>query len=194
VFGQLGQALERVASGLAARDADRAEAALLQARAIDGLIDRLDDALETGVETVRLAPAQFAAREPVERYARSFEQIDLAVRNTRVLARHAQRALRSGAAPLAVARPVADLARSVWELAAAYDDPQRASRASELASLAAAGAGDDALGESVRSTAVDLMRAAELVEGAPEELPTEAILLGFAPVGDDPHVDVRERA
>jgi fusaric acid resistance family protein len=184
VFGQLGQALERVASALTARDADRAEAALLQARAIDGLIDVLDDALETGVETVRLAPAQFAAREPVERYARSFEQIDLAVRNTRVLARHVQRALRSGAAPAGIARPVGDLARAVWELAASYDDPERAASASELASLAAAGAGDDALGESVRSTAVDLMRAAELVAGAPEQLPAEEVLLGLAPVGE----------
>ena len=34
-----------------------------------------------------------------------------------------------------------------------------------------------ALTESVRSTAVDLMRAAELVAGAPEELPTEELLL-----------------
>src|SRR3954451_72969 len=160
VFGQLGQALERVASALAARDADRAEAALLQARAIDGLIDVLDDALQAGVETVRLAPAQFAAREPgeeraglppaqsaagepVERYARSFEQVDLAVRNTRVLARHAQRALRSGAAPGAVAPPAGDLARAVWELAASYDDPVRAASAGELAPRAAAGAGDD---------------------------------------------------
>src|SRR4051812_2452265 len=193
VFGQLGQALERVASALAARDADRAEAALLQARAIDGLIGVLDDALQAGVETVRLAPAQFAAREPVERYARSFEQVDLAVRNTRVLARHAQRALRSGAAPHSVARPVSNLARAVWELAASYDDPVRAAGAGELASLAAAGAGDDALGESVRSTAVDLMRAAELVAGAPGELPAEEVLLGFTPVGDDPDVDVRQR-
>ena len=33
----------------------------------------------------------------------------------------------------------------------------------------------------MRSTAVDLMRAAELVAGAPEELPTEELLLAPAP-------------
>jgi len=182
VFGQLGQSLERVASALSARDADRADAALAQARAIDGLIHVLEGAIATGVETVRTAPPRFAAREGVDRYARSFEQLDLAVRNTRVLARHAHRALRSGA-PVA-AEPVTDLARAVWELAAAYDEPERASGARAFAASAAAAAPDDALGESVRSTAVDLMRAAELVAGAPDELPTEELLLGIAPHDD----------
>ncbi len=95
-----------------------------------------------------------------------------------MLARHAHRAIRSGSAPLDSA--VADLARSVWELAGAYDDPARAPAARDLASRAALRASPDALGESVRSTAVDLMRACELVAGAPEELPTEEILLGLA--------------
>jgi uncharacterized membrane protein YgaE (UPF0421/DUF939 family) len=178
VFGQLGRSLERIAGALDARDADRADAALAQARAIDALIHTLDDALAEGVETVRTAPPRFAAREHVERYARSFEQLDLAVRNTRVLARHAHRALRSGHAPAGA--PVGDLARSVWELAAAYDEPERAAAARDLAAHAAAAAGRDALGESVRSTAVDLMRAAELVAGEPEELPTEETLLGLS--------------
>ena len=191
VMAALGQSLERVASALAAGDADRAEAALIHARAIDPLLDALDDALETGRETVRTAPTRFGEREPVERYGRSFEQIDLAVRNTRVLARHAHRALRSGQAPTGVAAAVTDLARSVWDLAAAFDDPERAALAREHAARAAAGAATDALGESIRSTAVDLMRAAELVAGAPEELLTEEILL--ASVGDHADVDVRER-
>ena len=203
VFGQLGRSLERVASALEARDADRADAALDQARAIDALIHTLDDAIATGVETVRTAPSRFADRERVERYARSFEQLDLAVRNTRVLARHAHRALRSGQAPSGAA--VADLARAVWELAGAYDEPARAVVARDLAAQAAASAASDALGESVRSTAVDLMRAAELVTGAPDELPTEEILLGlvaqpcafvagFSAAGDDADVDLRQRA
>jgi uncharacterized membrane protein YgaE (UPF0421/DUF939 family) len=177
VFGQLGHALERVAGALGARDAERAHEALTQARAIDALIHDLEDALATGRETARTAPPRFGAREPVERYARSFEQIDLAVRNTRVLARHALRALRSGRDGHDVAPAVAALAGSVWALAAAYDDPARAHDARELASRAAAGAPADALGESVRSTAADLLRAAELVAGAPYELPTEELLL-----------------
>lgn len=176
VLGALGQSLERVAGALAAGDADRAETALTAARAIDPLLDALDDALEVGRETVRTAPTRFGAREPVERYARSFEQLDLAVRNTRVLARHALRALRSGA-PIMVGDAVADLARAVWELAGAYDEPERAAAARRFAAQAAAAAPADALGESVRSTAVDLLRAAELVAGVPDELPTEEILL-----------------
>ena len=36
-------------------------------------------------------------REPIDRYDRSLGQIDLAVRNTRVLARHSLRAIRAGA-------------------------------------------------------------------------------------------------
>jgi uncharacterized membrane protein YgaE (UPF0421/DUF939 family) len=178
VFGQLGQALERVASALKHDDADRADAALAQARAIDALIHKLDDVLSTGVETVRTAPSRFGAREPIERYARSFEQLDLAVRNTRVLARLAHRGLRSGQNLDHAA--VADLAQAVWELAAAYDDPRRADDARELAAKAAAAAPDGALGESVRSTAVDLVRAAELVAGDPERLPTEELLLSLS--------------
>jgi hypothetical protein len=41
---------------------------------------------------------------------------------------------------------------------------------------------------SVRSTAVDLMRAAELVAGGPEALATEVLLLRSAPIEDAPWV------
>ena len=179
VFAQLGQALERVAAAITANDADRADAALAQARAIDALLHKLDDALATSVETVRTAPTRFGAREPVERYARSFEQIDLAVRNTRVLARHAHRALRSGQH----ARP--PRRSPTWPRPSGSSPPPTTTRSAPrtpatLASRAAAAAPHDALGESVRSTAVDLMRAAELVAGAPDELPTEELLLGLA--------------
>ncbi|HET6549664.1 MAG TPA: FUSC family protein [Solirubrobacter sp.] len=184
VFGELGRALERVAGALEQRDAGRAEDALRQARAIDGLIDTLDATLATGRETVRTAPPRFGAREPVERYDRSFEQVDLAVRNTRVLARHAGRALRAGRPPDEVAPAVAELARAVWALAAAYDQPERAGEARERARRAAADAPGDALGECVRSTAVDLMRAADLVADASAELPSEERLLGLTPHDD----------
>ena len=81
---------------------------------------------------------------------------------------------------------MSDLAGSVWALAASYDEPERAGEARELASAAAVRA--TALGAGgglafaevqrpIRSTAVDLMRAAELVAGAPDELPTEELLL-----------------
>jgi uncharacterized membrane protein YgaE (UPF0421/DUF939 family) len=182
VFGELGRSLESLAGALRAGDAGAAERSLAQARAIDELIDQLEDALATGQETARTAPQRFAARAALERYHRSAAQLDLAVRNTRVLARHALRAVRAGRdVPPRLPEAVSQLAESVWELAAAYDEPQRAERARELAQDAAAGAaGVDGLPDvtvQVRSTAVDLMRAAEQVQGSPGDLPpTEELL------------------
>src|SRR5215218_7312988 len=195
VFGDLGRALERTAAANDEGDAGRAEQALEQARSIEPLLRDFDDALATSRETVRTAPTRFGDREPIDRYDRSLEQIDLAVRNTRVLARHSLRAIRAGEAPGELRDAVFDLAGSVWALAAAYDEPERAGEARELASAAAVEA--TALGATgglavaevaapVRSTAVDLMRAAELVAGAPEALATEELLLMPAPIEETP--------
>jgi hypothetical protein len=114
------------------------------------------------------------------------------VRNTRVLARAALRFSRAGQpAPPELTDAVRGLGAAVWELAAAYDDPRRTD---EVARLARAAAGRAAavveqagtapaiveIAGQVRSTAVDLVRAAELVARgapAPEELPTEELLL-----------------
>jgi uncharacterized membrane protein YgaE (UPF0421/DUF939 family) len=191
VFGRLGRALERVAAALHSHDADHAEDALAEARSIDALLSEPDTALATSRETVRTAPTRFGDREPIARYDRSLEQIDLAVRNTRVLARHSLRAIRAGSAPADLCDAVDDLAGSVWALAAAYDEPERADEARDKASAAAveatalgvrAGLAQAEVAAQVRSTAVDLMRAAELVAGAPDELPTEELLLIPAPV------------
>jgi uncharacterized membrane protein YgaE (UPF0421/DUF939 family) len=181
VLGELGRALERLAGALGSGDAERAARALSQARGIDGLVDELDAALAIGRETARTAPQRFPARAQIERYDRSVGQLDLAVRNTRVLARHALRSLRAGATvPAELPFAVSELAQSVWALAAAYDAPHRAAEARALASDAATrAAGLTELPElaiQVRSTAVDLMRAAEQVQGAPDEQPTEELL------------------
>ncbi len=192
VFGELGRALERVASALAGENEGSAERALLQARAIDELIDELDGTLATGRETVRRAPPRFAARSHIERYERSLTQIDLAVRNTRVLARHALGFVRDGSpVPADLPFAVTELAQSVWALAAAYDDPSRAEEARRCATSAAGRAmalyheGHDDLAlvatlAQVRSTAADLTRAAELIAGVPDELPTEELLVPVA--------------
>jgi uncharacterized membrane protein YgaE (UPF0421/DUF939 family) len=181
LFAELGRTLELLAAALASGDTGRAERALLQARSIDALVDELDAALAIGRETARTAPQRFAAREQVERYDRSLAQLDLAVRNTRVLARHSLRAVREGRqAPAELTSAVSELAQAVWALAGAYDEPFRAAAARGLAASAAARtAGVDGHADvavQVRSTAVDLMRAAEQVQGAPEEQPTEELL------------------
>ena len=112
------------------------------------------------------------------------------MRNTRVLARHSMRYSRSRlAAPDGLADALQCLGEAVWALAAAYDEPARAAEASALARQAGAQAREvferepdlelTAILTQVRSLAADLMRACELVEGAPEPSdgrPTEELL------------------
>jgi uncharacterized membrane protein YgaE (UPF0421/DUF939 family) len=191
VFAELGRSLERIAAALQNGDADGAQRALQSAREIDGHIDALDDAFSAARETARLAPPRRRAREQVDRYGRTLAQIDFAVRNTRVLARASLRFTRTGEpAPTELTDAVGDLSAAVWELAAAYDDPRRTDEVIRLARKAAARAAGVVeraappaiveISGQVRSTAVDLVRAAELVAHgapAPEELPTEELLL-----------------
>ena len=191
VFAELGRSLEQIAAALRDGDADGARRALEGARDIEPRIDALDDAFAAGRETARLAPPRRRARGQIERYGRTLAQVDFAVRNTRVLARNVLRFARAGRpAPPELAEAISDLGAAVWELAAAYDEPDRtgdvmrlARRAAGAAAAVAERASDAALvavcGQ-VRSTAVDLVRAAELVaDGAPQpaELPTEELLL-----------------
>jgi uncharacterized membrane protein YgaE (UPF0421/DUF939 family) len=192
VFAGLGRSLERIAGALEDGDAAAAGRALVAARDIDERIEALDDAFAAARETARLAPPRRRAREQVDRYGRTLAQVDFAVRNTRVLARQAVRLTRAPSpAPPELVAAVRELAGAVWELAAAYDDPGRSGEVARLAraaagraAAAAERAAEPALVEvagQVRSTAVDLVRAAELVAAdgvpAPEERPTEELLL-----------------
>src|SRR4051794_7806959 len=195
VFAELGRSLERVAAALADGDAGGAQRALQNARDIEAHIAALDDAFSARRETARLAPPRRHAREQVERYGRTLAQVDFAVRNTRVLARAVLRFARAGEpGPPELTDAVRELVAAVWELAAAYDDPRRSGEVARLARMAAGRAasvaeraGSPAIVEiagQVRSTAVDLVRAAELVaDGAPvpEDLPTEELLLVPSP-------------
>ena len=190
VFADLGETLEDVAEALEAGDPERAEEALRVARGIDGGMAALEEALATAREMVRFAPPRRGARSVLERHARTLPHVDFAVRNTRVLARHSLRYTRPRlVAPEGLADAIRELAQAVWTLAAAYDDPARASDARDRARAAAAHAReiferepDLALTEiisQIRSAAVDVMRAAEVVAGAPQpadELPTEEML------------------
>src|SRR3954469_13078708 len=170
VFADLGRALERIADALHDGDPAGAEHALGAARGVDERIAALDDAFRAARETARLAPPRRGARAQIDRYGRTLAQIDFAVRNTRVLARNALRFVRAGRPSPELAAAVRDLAAAVWELAAAYDEPARSDAARSAGRRAAARAaavteraGDPAVVEvagQVRSTAVDLVRAA----------------------------------
>lgn len=200
VFADLGECLEDVAAALEAGDAERAEEALRVARGIDVDMSGLEEALAVAREMVRFAPPRRGARSVLERHARTLTHVDFAVRNARVLARHALRYSRTRlAAPEGLPEAIRELATAVWTLAGAYDEPARAVEARALARSAAAHAReifehepDLALTEiisQVRSTAVDVMRAAEVVAGAAQpadELPTEEMLAAPARETEDP--------
>ena len=188
VFAELGRALERLAVALETRDPGVAEHALNDARAIDPLMRTVHDELEAGREAARLATPRRGARIELERYGTSLGQVDYAVRNTRVLARHVLSLVREGNdVPENLPVAVRGLSHSVWELAAAYDSPSRVEparraavhAAGEAASLPEGSADLVMVGGQVRSVAVDLVRAAELVAGepdAPSGRPTQELL------------------
>lgn len=184
VFSGLGAALERVATALSEGDAGAAGDALASARTLDAHVGEFEEALRIGRETARLSPRRRASLGDLERYGASFAQVDFAVRDTRVLARHAVRLARSGA-PIDPALPdaVHELGAAVWSLAGAYDQPDRADAVRGHALRAGALAGEAGGGEvaaQVRSTAVDLRRAADLLAAEPLEAPTEELLAAAA--------------
>jgi uncharacterized membrane protein YgaE (UPF0421/DUF939 family) len=195
VFRDLGETLEAVATALAEGDPERAEAALARARATDADLSAFEEAMSTGREMLRFGPPRRGARGLLDRYSRTAPHVDFAVRNTRVLARHALRYTRARlAAPDRLVDAVRELAHAVWSLAAAHDDPRTAAEARDGARSAAAHAReafeqepDLALTEiisQVRSAAVDVMRAAEVIAGVPhpaDELPTEEMLASPRP-------------
>jgi uncharacterized membrane protein YgaE (UPF0421/DUF939 family) len=191
IFGGLGRALEEVAAALADGDRDRSERALQAAREIDHDLRALDEALVIAGETARFSPGRRSARGELDRYARAARHIDFAVRNGRVLARHAARFVRGDrSAPPELLKAIDDLGLAVWALAAELDEPKGHAEVRIPASRAAARATDAfnanpeiGLAEivaQVRSTAIDLLRAAEAATATGDgfvETPTEELFL-----------------
>jgi uncharacterized membrane protein YgaE (UPF0421/DUF939 family) len=172
---RLGLALRETAHALREGDVDRARRALELARSNDAQLEDFADAVEMARETVSIRPPVWRARERLPLYAGAVAQLDLAVRNTRVLARRAVAAIRRrGPAPPALAEAVDLLADAVDELVAHLDDPARETESRRLALDAARRAtsvlGEDhtmstsALVAQVRSAAVDLLRGSGLSE------------------------------
>jgi hypothetical protein len=142
-------------------------------------------------ETARFSPGRRWSLGELDRYARSARHIDFAVRNARVLARHAARFVRGGrTAPPELLEAIEDLTLAVWALAAELDRPQEHADVRLLASRAASRATDAfnanpeiGLAEivaQVRSTAIDLVRAAEAAAATGDifvETPTEELLV-----------------
>ena len=127
------------------------------------------EALTIGRETAAAAPARRVQREPMAIYSEGGGQIDLAVRNVRVLARGVVRAIDTGdRVPPAVADALGELRQAVLALAPWLEDPRRVDAVIEPAVKAARHASavleqttnlsvSVIIGQ-VRSTAADLMR------------------------------------
>jgi uncharacterized membrane protein YgaE (UPF0421/DUF939 family)/predicted small secreted protein len=173
ILSELAGTLEDVARALADRDLEAAEQALLRARAIDRLGAAFHDAVAVGRETARFAPVRRRSRDQVDLYAEAAAQIDLAVRNVRVLARGTIRGVRLGESlPPEIAEAMRDLAEAVRGLGGVLEHPGErrtvidpALQAAATATLVLERTGNlsvSVLVGQIRSTAVDLMRGAGL--------------------------------
>jgi len=178
VLEDLASTLEDVAQALLERDTTAAERALLRARAIDA--SAVHEAVDVGRETVLLAPPRRRARPQVARYADAATQIDLAVRDVRVLARGAIRAIAlSDSVPPEIADALRSLAEAVRALDAVLVGPEGSAdvqapavRAAGSATLVLEGTQNlsvTAIVAQIRSTAVDLLRGSGLDRDAAQE-------------------------
>jgi uncharacterized membrane protein YgaE (UPF0421/DUF939 family) len=194
VLEALAGTLDDIARAIIERDRSIAEAALLRARGLDELSGKFLDAVEVSRETTRYAPPRRRSRGLVESYAEGAAQIDLAIRNVRVLARGTIRAIRLDEnVPPPTAEAVRALADSVRAFEDALQDARRVERVRERALFAAATAtlvleGTGNLSVSVivgqvRSTATDLLagtgmtsdEAAEALRRAVHEVSTAGL-------------------
>jgi uncharacterized membrane protein YgaE (UPF0421/DUF939 family) len=170
VFVELAAVLEDIADALEARDLPAMERVLERARATDGLLANLREALTHGEETVRLAPSQWRERGRIERYAQAAPQIEFAMRNARVLARAGVRAVDlEPSIPDGLIAAVRHLAAAARGLEPALEGHHAEAAARASAVLAAGEATrsiDEGMGFAinvlvgqVRATATDLLRA-----------------------------------
>ena len=189
VLEELTGTLRAIAAALRRRDVVEAEAALERARGIEDLGGEFLAAVREGRETARYSPARWGALGTVEAFAGAAAQVDLAVRNVRVLARGAVRAVSLGDnVPPEVADAIEDLGSAVVALgdALAHDgsaEPVRelALRAATTASLVLEQTGNlsvSVIVGQIRSTAVDLLAGTGMAGDAAIEAVRAAIRAG----------------
>jgi uncharacterized membrane protein YgaE (UPF0421/DUF939 family) len=185
VLEELAATLDDIAATILERDRGRAERALLRARAMDQLLERFADAVNVSRETTRFAPPRRRFRGQVQDYADAAGRIDLAVRNVRVLARGAIRAVRlDDNMPPQTAEAVRELAAAARAFAAALEHSADYSevRAAALSAAATATLVLESTGNlsvsvvvgQVRSTATDLLAATGMSHDDASEAVTRA--------------------
>jgi uncharacterized membrane protein YgaE (UPF0421/DUF939 family) len=171
VIVELSATLDDVAAALEARDGELAERSLVRARDMEGLLADLSEAIEAAHESARISIRRRGAQESVREHAESVRNLELAVRNVRVVARGAMRAISlDDHTPPGLIAALRDLAEAVQGIGPALQGGDgEAEEAAESARHAAMNA-NAALEQTgnmsalhligqVRSTAVDLLRA-----------------------------------
>ncbi|MBA2693147.1 MAG: FUSC family protein [Rubrobacter sp.] len=170
-----------VADALAEGDAGRAEFALDEARRMDERVASLRETLDDGFQIARYAPPRRRCLDYLGYHAAAVDQLDLAVRNTRVLARAGVNLVRErGDSTLDPPGAVRDLALAVETLSQYLESPEHPLDTRRFA-LEAARRATDILEErsdletsvlvgQIRSTSFDLLRASGM--GSDEALET----------------------
>jgi uncharacterized membrane protein YgaE (UPF0421/DUF939 family) len=169
LFAELAATLDDLAAALEARDVAAIREALARARAAEGPAVEWRGTLALGQETALLAPRYWRSRVRIVGYAHAAEQLELAVRNTRVLARAAIRAAeldpRLPAELSAAIRKLAEAVRLVEPALENRDRSQAIEAAVDAAGLATRALEQDPdltaahLVGQVRATAADILRA-----------------------------------
>jgi uncharacterized membrane protein YccC len=177
VLADLATVLRDVAAALIGGELAPAQGALCEARRVDLPVARLREELDGGYQIARYAPPRMRHLDHLGYYAVAADQLDLAVRNTRVLARAAGTLVRErGAAPGGLVEAILGLALAVEALAGYLEQPDHPLDVREFALEAAREATavletsndleTSALVSQIRSTATDLLQAAGM---GPEE-------------------------
>jgi hypothetical protein len=176
MLARLAAALDQVATALAARWVEAADAALSAVARVDGAHDVLIDTLDAAGEAARLSPQRRRALSGLDRYAVAAGELGRAIENVRALARGAVRAISlEDTVPPDAIDAVRELRACVEAMGGYLDggDPeparQAAIRAASLANAVLEATGNlsavHIVGQ-IRLAAVDLLRATGLERDA----------------------------
>jgi uncharacterized membrane protein YgaE (UPF0421/DUF939 family) len=138
VFDVLSETLAGIGEALRHHDRERAEAELARARSTDGQLEVLRESAATAAESGRLSVARSSSTDRLGRYLSAADEVELAIRNTRVLARSAVRVISlESATPEGLALSCLELAKGAELASQALEDPTAVSAArSHLATAA----------------------------------------------------------
>jgi uncharacterized membrane protein YgaE (UPF0421/DUF939 family) len=190
VLEDLATALRDAAAALIGGDLELAERALSEARRIDARVAQLQEELDGGYQIARFSPPRRRHLGYLAYYATAADQLDLAVRDTRVLARAAVTLVREkGVAPGSLAEAILELALAVEALAGYLEHYHDSLDDTRNFALGAAGEATSVLRSShdletsalvsqVRSTAIDLLQVAGMDSSEALESLREATRIG----------------